>query len=267
MNRFDRCALVLLASAIVAGRPTILRAQDRIGQWTVVYDTKAVIVLTIEKNGLPDHRFSVTMQNISGSPITGVALRLGTDRYCVERITQPGATTTARISEPKSSADWVIHVAAVLFGNGVAAADGDPADIEWMRFERLGEALESARCVAILSAMKPTRLSDGPIVTVIGSVDRPYRPLETALASLPPSALKEKMQGASAAAAEAFLTGLGFARGDCRSSLEDLMKQPNPPPGSAGLSRAKYLSELITTQQAVAESYQAVCDVDMGTAK
>ena len=182
MNRFDRCTLVLLASAIFGGRPTILCAQDRIGQWTVVYRTKAVTVLTIEKNGLPGHPFSVTMQNISGIPITGVALHIGTDKRYVEGITRPGATTTAQISEPKSSADWVIHVAAVLFGNGVAAADGDPADIEWMRFERLGEALESARCATILSGMKPTRLSDGHIVVVVGDVDRPYRPLETALA-------------------------------------------------------------------------------------
>src|SRR5271157_1132727 len=263
MTAFNRCAVVVFALATFAGGPTPVQAEDRIGQWTVIHGTKAVTVLAVEKTGPPGSPFSVTMQNTYGRPITRVALHVGTSKAYVENLTQPGGTTTAQIMEPEAGAEWVIHVTAVLFGDGPGAADGDPADVEYMRFERLGEAVESARCADILSSMKPTRLSDGPVSTVIGAVDRPARPVEAALESLPASPLREKVKGASAAATEAFLTGLGFARNQCRRSLEDLMKQSSVPSGSAGPGRAKYFSELVTGQQAVARSYQAVCDVDM----
>jgi len=253
------CALVVVTAAVLAGCPAPARAQEKIGDWTVIYDIRDLSVLKIEKN--PDHPvFSITVQNVSGRPITRVAMHLGGGSTLHFGWLQPGATrTVGPVNQPKPGEDWAIRVSAVLFGDGAAAADGDPADIEYMRFVRLGEVLEYSRCMSILSAMDPAHLGPGPISTAMSSVDQPVWPLATALASLPDSALKKKMIGASAGAANAFLGGVQMGRADCRGYLEELMKQPS--------DRARFLSDLLADRQADLKGYKAVCDLDMGTAR
>ena len=171
------------------------------------------------------------------------------------------------VSEPKPGADWVLRVSAVLFDDGPAAADGDPGEIEWMRYHRLGEMLEFDRCTAALAAMDPPRRGDVAIARVLRSTEQAVRPLEVALASLPDSALKENMIEASAGATEAFLVGVDFARQDCRTSLEELKKQMSLPPGSAGPNNPGSIPDWVTLRQANAKSYREQCEVDMGLAR
>jgi hypothetical protein len=245
----------------------IFRGQERSGQWAIEYSTKAVNVVTVKD--LDAYQASITVRNVSGRPISSLGLYLGTAAKYHEPVAlKPGATKTVVI--PKLQTRWnrvvrVIRVAAVLFGDGPAAADGDPVDIEYMRFERLGEALEAARCVTILSSLDPAHLDGASISAAMGSTDpQPRWPFETFLVALPVSPWKGKLQGASVAALEALTTGLDMNWGDCQTSLRQLMQQPNNAPGSAESSRAKDLSHVITRRRASANEYRKLCDVDMG---
>jgi hypothetical protein len=261
--------LVVFACAVLACGLAIFRPHERIGQWAIEYSTKAVHVVKVVD--LDPYQASVTLQNVSRRPVTSLGLYIGTAAKYHEPVAlKPGATTTVVI--PKLQTRWTrvvrdLSVAAVLFGDGPAAADGDPQDIEYMRFERLGEALESARCLATLSGLDPAHLDDRGIDAVMGSSEPQLRlPFETFPAAFPASPWKAKLQGAGAAAQAAFFTGLTLYWGTCQTSLRQLMQQPNNAPESAESSRAMYLSELLTKQRATANEYRRLCDVDMGVA-
>jgi len=259
-------ALVLLAWAVFAGRPAIFRARQRIGQWAIEYSTKAVNVVKVED--LNAYQVSVTVRNVSGRPISSLGLYIGTEAKYHEPVAlKSEATETVVIGKPQTRRNWVIRVAAVLFGDGPAAADGDPEDIEYMRFERLGEAIESARCVSIFSALDPAHLDDNRVNAAIASVSRqPVWPLEKALAGFPDSPLKAKLQGASDGAKEAFIGGVDMYWGRCQNSLQRLRQPPNGSPGSVESDRIRYLSEALPQHQATANEYQTLSDVDMGVA-
>jgi hypothetical protein len=261
--------LVALAWVIFAGRPVTVRAQDRYGDWTIDYHTYAVKVLTVEKPALPANAdwVLVTVQNVSRRPITYLNLNVGPATYHYPAALRPGAAKTVEIDHPQIGADRVIRFKAVLFGDGPAAADGDAEDIEWMRFERLGEALESSRCVAIFSALDSARPDDESIDAAIRSLARqPKWPLEKALGSLPASPLKGKLPGATASAKMDFLTGFDMSWGACHTSLQQLLRQPDDSPGSGESRRARSFSEAITAQRAAANEYLTASNVDMGVA-
>ena len=268
MTLFSRCALFALTAALFAGGPAVVRAQEKIGDWTVKYDIKDLTILKIEKNPHAS-AFDITVQNVAGSPTARAAMHISENSTLYFGGLEPGATrVVAHVNEPEPGEEWVIRVSAVLFGDGVAAADGDPADIEYMRFERLGEVLEYSRCLDLLSALDPAHLGDGPIRSqTMRSVDQPVRPLEAGLASFPDSALKQKVVGAGARAAGWFLDGVQAARQDCHGYLEELLKHPYSRSKPSESARAKYFADLLANRQADLKAYRAVCELDMGTGK
>ncbi|MGO9009482.1 MAG: hypothetical protein ACLQPN_05205 [Bryobacteraceae bacterium] len=263
MTRFSRCAFVL-ALAIFAGRPATVRAQDKVGQWMIDYHTKAVTVLAVNHRAgsVGAELFGFNVENSSGRPITALSFRVGSNRgraiHPFQPALEPGATGFCEFSRPAGE-ESSVHIVAVLFADGEAAADGDSAEVEFMRFQRLGEVLEGASCEAIFNGLDPTHLDDASLNGAISSADQSTRSLETILASFPDSPLKRKLQGASVAATGAFLAGVQDSSRACRWTLEQLLQQP-------GSSRTRSLLEL-RTPQPDQHLFQTSVEVDMGVAK
>jgi hypothetical protein len=259
-------ALVALTRIIFVGQPTTVRAQstrENLGEWTIEYYTKAVTVVKVESTGTGDSlRTSITAQNISGRPITAVAFARGmTPRQSVKRphsiqpAWEPGATETFNTVNWPS--DLAIEVRAVLFGDGKAAGDGDPNDIESMRFYRLGQLLEETSCEAQLRALVPPLPMRGDNLLIVSAWahddplwrERRQRLWETVLASFPDSPLKGELQGAGNSGKSAVLKAVKQYSEFCHWGGMDFLYKPES-------IRAEYLSD-----------FRKVVEVDMGVAK
>jgi len=264
MIRNGRCASVVFLWAVFAGWPVTVRAQDTrepLGEWTIVYHTKAVTVVKVESTGTGDSlRASLTAQNISGRTIT--ALAVGREEshalwvpHSFQPAWEPGATETFKIGYGPGLS--VIYVRAVLFRDGEAAGDGDRDEIEYMRFYRLGRLLEETSCEAKLRALVPPLPMRGDNVWIVSAwthddplwQERRERQWETVLASFPDSPLKGKLQGASNRAKRAVLRAVKQYSEFCHWGGLDLLYKPES-------SRAEYLSD-----------FRTVVDIDMGVAK
>jgi hypothetical protein len=187
--------------------------------------------------------------------------------YPFEPTLQPESIAKFPLNMPQGGTNPVLHVKAVLFGDGEAAADGDAEAVEAMWFDRLGQVLEAASCHTTIMALDPTRLDDVSLKAVIDSLDDSVLPLrlESVLASFPDSALKTKVQGGDARAQGAFRAGVREWRTVCRSTLQRLLEYPNIPQGSVEVGRAKALLELQNRPQSTA-LLRAV-EMDMGVAQ
>jgi hypothetical protein len=274
MIRDGRCASVVFLWAVFAGRPATVRAQDSFGEWIVEYHTKAVIVVKVEDStkSTPSPVPVFTAQNISGRPITALTVAEGlstrltfSDERSFEPAWRPGATVTLDLSIPKAPRDWVMHVKAVLFGDGEAASDGDPKDIEWMRFHRLGVSLEGVSCEAKVRVLDPARFDEASLNAAIGSfwsLQDPFwqgpSTLETVLGSIPDLPLKRKLPGASDRAKDAFVRGAQESSDICRRCLQQFLQEPES-------SRARVLSGWEI--QPNADLLQRAVEVDFGVAK
>jgi hypothetical protein len=280
--RFRQCSSLfagLLFSLWSAMAQQPASAPEMVGKWTIQYHTNMVTVVKVEQSGEPVNApfTSVTVRNISGRPITALMLAFGRSvtPHSFQPELKPGGTETWGFNLPQAGADWVMRIKAVLFGDGEAAGDGDPNDVEWMRFHRLGVALEDTSCEAKARSLDPARLDDATLNAMIGSVwslqdslwqDQSAHPLETVLASFSDSPLKTKLQGASQRAKGAFLMGVSESSDLCRFSLQQLLQEPNVPSGSES-SRARSLSNLLTQSQASLRLLQTIVETDMGVAR
>jgi hypothetical protein len=158
-----------------------------------------------------------------------------------------------------------MHVKAVLFGDGEAASDGDPKDIEWMRFHRLGVSLEGVSCEAKVRVLDPARFDEASLNAAIGSfwsLQDPFwqgpSTLETVLGSIPDLPLKRKLPGASDRAKDAFVRGAQESSDICRRCLQQFLQEPES-------SRARVLSGWEI--QPNADLLQRAVEVDFGVAK
>ena len=207
--------------------------------------------------------FTITLRNDSRRTVTAFCFYAGEDRQCgTQAYLKPAATeeTGIRPSEPTT-----LRMAAVLFGDGLAAGDGDPADVEWMRFEMLGFTLETERCVAILRTVNSANLDDAAMEALITSIDQPPSSVEAVVASLPPSALKEKLAGTGDGAVRAFVSGVGVARTQMRDLLKQQVAQvPIVPPGLKEQGRSAAFASLLSSTEQESKAYLATCKVDMG---
>jgi hypothetical protein len=229
----------MLAWVVLAG------AQDRMGPWTIDYRTKAVAVVTIDA---PAKTTSITLQNVSGRPITGLDLFIVSTAPLTSGTAptfapawKPGETKTVKFNLGWEGSDWVLRVRAVLFGDGAAAGEGDPELIERMRFHRLGTFLGQLSCQA----------KSGTYAAAPDSLDRlETEPLETVMASLPDSPLKEKLLEAGPHAQLHFLGGFHEAGSVCRWALQPILKEQ-------ASERAASLSDWLRSSEAQAHLLQA----------
>lgn len=264
----EGCGLIACVCAVLGGRPAPAAAQEtprlHIGQWSVQYDTKALTVFSIEESKPPNSftPFTITLRNDSGRIVTAFCLSADEDRECrTQDHFKPAVTATKgiRAAEPPT-----LRMSAVLFGDGVAAGDGDPADVEWMRFQMPGVTLETGRCAAILRKVESGKLDDATLEALITSIDQPYSPFERAMASLPPSPLKEKVAGADMRARSPFVFGVGLARGQILDSLKAVAKVPIVSSGPDAQTRVAEFSQFLNSTEQQSEAYLATCKVDMG---
>jgi hypothetical protein len=251
-----------LACVLFGGGPSTARGQEKLGPWTVEYDTKTLTVEAVNKSVRTPYTFDLKLRNTSGRPINAIGLSVGSyglrshvDFVAEGKDLEPGATYEFGLMPRSQDEAGPLRVTAVLFADG--SADGDPADIEYMRFSRLGETLESARWLGVLQGLGRSQLDDTTIRRLLTSRPSAPKSVDEALSSFTVSlALRNKLQSASAQAVSGFLTGIAARKSMCSAYLEQ--------PASSREKGAARLSGLVTRLERSTAALRASSQRDMG---
>ncbi|MGO9094478.1 MAG: hypothetical protein ACLQGV_04580 [Bryobacteraceae bacterium] len=265
------CHLIAVAWFTLAGCSAIVCGQDKVDGWTIEYQAKALRVESVQELGTEpntgvDLGVSVKLGNVSGRVVTGYAIGLGSPEGTVRVAVlkdglQPDASFDFRLSfRPGTPRVRIVRVAAVLFGDR-AADDGEPATIEEMRLNRLGEFLEYARCSKILDGLDSSPLDDASVQAVTKTLNQ--MPIEAVLlVSLPgPPQLQasKRVSGASPEARRSLISGVDSARHILQRDLKDLMRLPaTSATAPAGQERAQQYAKLKRDHEKLLARLQAL---------
>jgi hypothetical protein len=196
----------------------------------------------------------VTLRNTSPRPISAIGLSIGphgtrtqVDLAAYAHDLAPGATYSLGLRPQPQDLSGSLRVAAVLFSDG--GGDGDPVVLQYLRFCRLGDMLESARFLGLLRSLGPFQVDDVSLEQIRQSLGPPPKSARDALAAFTvPSATQRMLQDATEGDLGEFLAGVAMRRSSCHVSMGILTNIP----ASSGARRVKYLSQLVAQYQNIA---------------
>jgi len=157
--------LIVAAATCVGALTPRLLSQDLLGGWSTAFAPNTLELAEVKQN---DRLTLFVLKNVSGKHITAFAVRLSsatthsTDFFEAQDDLEPGASNSLTVGKSEPSADHILRLSAVIFGDGTT--EGEPDALDGIRGRRLGLSVEIERVTGILSLVAN---ADAPSVAAL----------------------------------------------------------------------------------------------------